>query len=299
MLKQRTDLALEKHELNCENRFDDGIIVEEESISNIKISRIIIEDKDASDKANLRKGKYITVEVGAIWNEDNVYLNNCIEIVKNELLGMIDKTLKKCLIVGLGNRRILCDSIGPMVVDNILVTRHIKALNNEMFDELSFLEVSAIATGVLGDTGIETLEITRAVASKIEPDFIIVIDALASRNIERLAKTIQITNSGISPGSGVNNNRNELSMETIGVPVLSVGVPTVVDASTLVLNALEGVGINKIDLIEKYFSEKRNFFVSLKDTDIIIKKMTKLLSSSINYALQNRMEIEDIENLTN
>lgn len=299
MLEQRTDLALEKHELNCNNRVDDGIIVDEEIINDIKISRIVIENESASEKANMKTGKYITIDVGEIWNKDNTHLNNCVEIIKKELLEMIDIAYNKCLVVGLGNRRILCDSIGPQIIDNIIVTSHIKLLNKEMFDDLNLLDVSALVPGVLGDTGMESVDIIKSVISKCKPDLIIIIDALASRNIDRLAKTIQITNSGIAPGSGINNNRKELSLESIGVPVVCIGVPTVVDAITLVINSLENIVYNDISTVEINLKNKENFFVSLKDTDIIINKMVKLLSVSINYALQNQMKIEDIDSLLN
>jgi len=301
MLNERTDLALEMHEIKSERNINDGIIVDEEYDDRIKTTRIVISSEKASSDSNLKIGKYITIEVEEIWNEDSVYLKRCVNKIKRELTKLIPSNCKNCLVVGLGNRRILCDSIGPKTVDHILVTRHIKDINDEMFEKLNFFNVASFSPGVLSDTGIESSLMIGSIIKEISPDFVIVIDALASRNINRLAKTIQITDTGISPGSGVNNNRQALNSDLLGIPIISIGIPTVVDAQTMIYNIFgHNYGCEKdIDMIEQYFQHNKNYFVSLKETDVIIEKMTKVLSLSINCTLHNKLNLGEIEELTN
>ncbi|OLA10570.1 MAG: GPR endopeptidase [Coprobacillus sp. 28_7] len=174
-------------------------------------------------------------------NCENVLANVIKEVMEFENI----KNEDKGLIVGLGNINVTPDSLGPLVVDNVIVTRHMFMINPSKVSP-GIREVSAIAPGVMGTTGIETFDIIEAVKSKIDVDYMIVVDALASRSIDRVNKTIQITNTGISPGSGVGNRRKELSKETIGIPVIAIGVPTVVDAVTITSDT--------IDIIMKYMN---------------------------------------------
>jgi spore protease len=202
----------------------------------------------------------------------------------------------------LGNENITPDSIGPKTVEKLLVTRHIETIDSMLFKSAGFGCVAAISPGVLGQTGIESAEIIKSICANIKPICVIVIDSLASRRLNRLATTVQLSDGGISPGSGVANKRAELSERTLGVPVVSIGVPTVVDAATLAYDLLEehlGTDESFASEIEQLLvGEGKNMFVTPKDNDIIAEETAKLLSASINIALHN-MEINEINEYLN
>ena len=217
-----------------------------EEISGIPVYKNII-GTEASKVLNKQKGTYYTIDLTKVDFHD---VNLC-ENVEHALADVLIKMLinlnlknKKCLLVGLGNINVTPDALGPYVMDNVIVTRHLFKMGN--ISE-GFSEVSAISPGVMGNTGIETFDIIKSVNDSIKADFVIVVDALASSSIARVNKTIQITDTGISPGSGVGNRRKELSEKTMGVPVIAIGVPTVVDAVTITSDA--------IDLVVKYLSK--------------------------------------------
>ena len=220
-----------------------------EEISGIPVYKNII-GTEASKVLNKQKGTYYTIDLTKVDFHD---VNLC-ENVEHALADVLIKMLinlnlknKKCLLVGLGNINVTPDALGPYVMDNVIVTRHLFKMGN--ISE-GFSEVSAISPGVMGNTGIETFDIIKSVNDNIKADFVIVVDALASSSIARVNKTIQITDTGISPGSGVGNRRKELSEKTMGVPVIAIGVPTVVDAVTITSDA--------IDLVVKYLSKATN-----------------------------------------
>lgn len=220
-----------------------------EEISGIPVYKNII-GTEASKVLNKQKGTYYTIDLTKVDFHD---VNLC-ENVEHALADVLIKMLinlnlknKKCLLVGLGNINVTPDALGPYVMDNVIVTRHLFKMGN--ISE-GFSEVSAISPGVMGNTGIETFDIIKSVNDSIKADFVIVVDALASSSIARVNKTIQITDTGISPGSGVGNRRKELSEKTMGVPVIAIGVPTVVDAVTITSDA--------IDLVVKYLSKATN-----------------------------------------
>ncbi|MFA5602222.1 MAG: GPR endopeptidase [Bacilli bacterium] len=244
--KIRTDLAIEEIErLKPELT---GIISEQEQIKDIKITRVTVEE-EGSKKIGKNPGEYITIEFKDITDYENK--ENLKKIFSNELKELLKKINIKqtdtCLIVGLGNRKSTPDSLGPVTVDSILVTKHLFDLDKKNVNR-GFRPVSAFTPGVMGETGIETSEIILGIIERIKPDFIIAIDALASQSINRVNRTIQMTDTGIHPGSGVGNARKELNKNTIGIPVIALGVPTVVDAVTIVGDT--------IDYIVKHFSYK-------------------------------------------
>lgn len=228
----RTDLALDL----IDN-------IPSKTIDNIIITDIDVDEK-ISKKINKKVGKYITIEFNDITDFNN----------SKKVKQIFSKYLKKLLvgdnflIVGLGNSLVTPDSLGPNVIDNIIVTNHIYEVDSL---EKGFKRVSAIKPSVMGQTGIETINIIKGVIDYLKPSQIIVIDSLASSSLERLNKTIQITNTGINPGSGVYNNRKELSFETLGVPVLAIGVPTVVEAATIVNDTINY-------MCKKYTYDKNN-----------------------------------------
>ena len=224
----RTDLAIdfvkEKTKLK-------GVKHNTEIIDNIKVTNV---ELDNNNVLNKKKGKYITLEF------DDVTDRNNREKVINILTSVLKKILKLNkdsfgLIVGLGNDKSTPDSLGPLVVNDIIVTNHLYLLN-ELSD--NYKRLAAINPGVMGETGIETSDIIESIVTKVKPNYLIVIDSLASKSIERLNKTIQITNTGIHPGSGIGNKRKEISFETIGSPVIAIGVPTVVDATVIVSDTI-------------------------------------------------------------
>jgi spore protease len=183
------------------------------------------------------------------------------------------------LVAGIGNDDIISDAVGPRTVSKVIATRHIKRLKKDLYKSLGLSETVTIQTGVMGNTGLESAEMLSSVVDKIKPKCVIAVDSLASRRLSRLATTVQISNTGISPGAGVSNRRMELNSETIGVPVVAIGVPTVVDAFTLVYDLTDGKECMEL------CDGKDNFYVAPKESDRIIKDVSRLLSTSINMAL--------------
>ena len=192
------------------------------------------------------------------------------------------------LTVGLGNRDITADALGPKTVDGLLVTRHIKEYKPDIFEKIGQREMSALCPGVVGQTGIETFELIEGAVKRVCPDLVIVIDALAARSVDRLATTVQISDTGIAPGSGIGNKRRRIDRESLGVPVLAVGVPTVVDSATLVYDALGRAGIEETsEELERVLENSRSFFVSLKESDVAVSESARLLANAINYAFRS------------
>ncbi len=237
----RTDLAIESiNEFGMEQR-NIGYKVSEKEENNILITNIEI-DKEAEEKLNKKAGKYITLDLKKININDHDELQKLRVTLASEIKTIIDEKkispLGRGLIVGLGNMNITPDALGPLVAEKVMVTNHIFNIDPSSMEE-GFRPVAAIAPGVMGTTGIETYEIVDSVVKRVKPSFVIVVDALASRAIDRVNRTIQISDYGINPGSGVGNNRKSISRETLGIPVISIGVPTVVDASTIVKDSLD------------------------------------------------------------
>ena len=227
----RSDLAID----NIENTSSlKGITQNVKHINDITITDVTLASYNALNK---KEGFYITIEFKDVTDTDNY--DNVYQVVKEELAMVLSKMHIKdddtCLIVGLGNQNSTPDSLGPLVIDNVLVTNHIYELGQL---DSNYRRVSAIAPGVSGQTGIETTDIIKSIVDKIKPDFLIAIDSLASQSIVRVNKTIQMTNTGIHPGSGIGNSRKEISIDTIGIPVLAIGIPTVVDASVIVSDTI-------------------------------------------------------------
>lgn len=267
----RTDLTIEELE---NKKILKGVKKKIHNIDNIVITEVTLEKKNALNK---KSGKYITLEF-----EDVTDSNNRNILIK-ALISMLKKILKLnkndyILVVGLGNDKSTPDSLGPLVVNDIIVTNHLFVLDNL---SSNYKRVSAIIPGVMGTTGIETKDIIESVIKKINPTILIVIDSLASRSIERLNKTIQITNTGIHPGSGIGNKREEISYETLGIPVIAIGVPTVVDASVIVRDV--------INFIYKNYAFNKEYLSNPK---------SKLTYNNVNYLKQEIHEnIEDKKNL--
>ncbi|WHY84780.1 GPR endopeptidase [Neobacillus novalis] len=257
----RTDLAIEAREMVLAGRGGtvgqeenlsqiEGVIIKEKDVDDIKISLVEV-TKQGEQQLGKKAGRYLTVEVQGIRQQNTEVQQKVGEVFAREFSHFLEGTgIKKtdsCLVVGLGNWNVTPDALGPMVCENLLVTRHLFQLQPENVEE-GYRSVSALSPGVMGLTGIETSDIIFGVVEKTKPDFVIAIDALASRSIERVNSTIQISDTGIHPGSGVGNKRKELSKETLGIPVIAIGVPTVVDAVSITSDT--------IDFILKHFGKE-------------------------------------------
>ncbi len=273
--------------------------------SNIKLIETSV-DKNLSKQINKKQGDYYLIDIS---NEDTNDSESLLRVEK-----FITKVLKKILkkekitnnskglIVGLGNLNITPDSLGPKVIDKVIVTRHLFELDKDSISE-GISNVCALSPGVMGTTGIETSDIIKAIIDKISLDYIIVIDALKAYDINRINKSIQITNSGISPGSGVGNRRKELSKDILGIPVIAIGIPTVVDASSIAINSFYNLinneqyqnlfkNYNKLNENDKTKIEQQlisnynnNYIVSLKEIDIDIENLSEVLSGAIDHAI--------------
>ena len=308
----RTDLALESQERLQEDQADmRGIrVLEERRENGVIVSTVMIETENASVAMGRPKGTYITIEAPEMIEEDAGYHRDIslelAKIMRNLLPGKeIEKNLKKglevaALVVGLGNREVTPDALGPRVVDNLFITRHIlNEFGKYAFQREDVGKVSGIVPGVMAQTGMECVEILKGVVKETKPDFLITVDALAARSIRRLGRTIQLTDTGITPGSGIGNHRNAINRKSVGVPVISLGVPTVVDAATIVsdamtefISALSLSDLQKLDererqeLARELLSPQLNgLFVTPKNIDDSIKNLSFLISEGLNIAL--------------
>lgn len=319
MINFRTDLAVEAKDMYVrENKRDiEGISVNEEVTEEIKTTTVKVETAEAGEKIGKPIGNYITIDFPELVFYDGETMDKVSNAVEKSLSDIIDlKDEKMILVVGLGNWRITADSLGPKVAEKIMVTRHIKELMPDSLDE-AIRPVSCISPGVLGVTGIETGEVIKSVVEKIKPDLVICIDALGSRKLERVNRTIQISDSGISPGAGVGNHRMKLNEESLGVKVIGIGVPTVVHAATIANDVIDlviedligkvekGKGfyemLNSIDRNEKeeiissvLDSDMGELMVTPKNVDSTIESLSKIIANGINMAIQPNMDMEEI-----
>ena len=295
----RTDLALEARESVSEDEEKLKGVWEEEYYlgeEDIRVTKVVIDTKNAAKVLGKSIGVYVTMEAPSMVEPDDGYHREISECMAEELKKMIPDSDKEqsVLIVGLGNREVTADALGPKVVDNLLITRHVvKAYGKEAYGKENMNLISSIEPGVMAKTGMETAEIVKGVVKETSPDVVIVIDALASRSTKRLNRTIQITNTGIQPGSGVGNHRNALTKDELGIPVIAIGVPTVVDAATIVGDALEKLlkeesGFDRMKYMGQHlgiFSEFNNMYMTGKDIDAVVKMVSFTLSEGINIAL--------------
>lgn len=322
----RTDLAIDYVEEEKELK---GVKHNTQIIDNIKVTNVELDNNNVLKK---KKGKYITLEFDDVTDTNNgEKVTNVLTKILKDILKLNKKSFG--LIVGLGNDKSTPDSLGPLVVDGVIVTNHLYILN-ELSD--NYKRLAAINPGVMGETGIETSDIIDSVVKKIKPSFLIVIDSLASRSIERLNKTIQITDTGIHPGSGIGNKRKEISFETLGIPVIAIGVPTVVDATVIVSDTINFIyknyafnkeymnnpksklTFNNVNYLKKELKENKkdkqellglvgtlddeelqlllyevlnpigyNLMVTPKEIDFVIKKLSNVISNSINNSIHD------------
>ena len=309
MISIRTDLALEATEI-CEEQPTalDGVVVDTKELEDCTVTTVEIINETGSKIMNKEIGKYITLESDLMKFDDDDSREKVINYLKDELIDIFgtDQS-KRTLVIGLGNWNITSDALGPRAVSKTLVTRHIFKNYNKDYDD-DFSEVAALSPGVMGITGIETVEIVKSIVDKIKPDRVVAIDALASRKMDRVNATIQISTGGIAPGGGVGNKRKALDKSYLGVDVIAIGVPTVVDAATLTIDVLdlaidnlmevseESSGfytmLKKLKEEEKYQLIKdsldpydKNLIVTPKDIDETIENLAIIISEGLNRSL--------------
>ena len=311
MINFRTDLATERRDLyqkanNIENEID-GLESQKEDIDeNIKIERVKITNENGEKAIGKPIGTYITIDIKKLKIAQEDEIQKASETLTNELRKMIDAHIDKqgeILVVGLGNIYVTPDSLGPKVINEIDVTRHLINYLPQYVEEGTRM-VSAIAPGVLGTTGIETVEILKGVVDNIKPKLIIIIDALASRSIERISSTVQLSDTGIVPGAGVGNKRSEISQNTLGIPVIAIGIPTVVETAVLVNDSLD-LFITKLqeeaksndylnqlkeqdnyeEIKEALNPKEYNLIVTPKEIDDLIENMKDVVARGINFSL--------------
>lgn len=295
MNNARTDLALEAREVWQESAEENtslhGVWARDIKSHGFPVTRVKILNDEGAQALGKPRGSYTTIELAGISRRDTESFPRAISAVASELSELVPKTNGCVLVVGLGNSGVTPDAVGTSAIEHIMVTRHLVDKIPELFGNMR--PVSAVAPGVLGMTGVESGEIIRGVAEHIKPDFIIVIDALASMRLSRLCKTVQITDTGIIPGSGVGNARAAITRDTMGFPVIAIGVPTVVDIATIVESFADDSGIDiPPDALSEY-SEK--LLVTPKDIDVHISDIGRILGYAINTVLQRGITVEDMD----
>ncbi len=310
MYNFRTDMAVERNEIykkqNSLAEEIDGIENANKIIKDIEISKVKITNENGANALGKPVGNYITLDVKEIKNADEERIEEIAEIMADELRNVIGEHVSDTddiLVVGLGNRYVTPDALGPKVVPEIEVTRHILEYMPKIMPE-DTRSVSAISPGVLGITGIETMEILNGIVQNIKPKMLIVIDALATRKLERISSSIQIADTGIVPGAGVNNARKEISINTLGIPVIAIGIPTVVDLATITNDcinifienlqqkAMSNSTLNELKEKDNYEEIKEalipkdyNMIVTPKEIDKLIDNMSEIVARGINKSL--------------
>ncbi len=312
MMNFRTDLALERRDLyrkanNVANEIN-GLETEEEQLGEtIKITRVKVLNQEGEQAIGKKQGNYITIDIKDLKIAEEEDIQKASEAVTKELrtlIGNLIQPQEDILVVGLGNLYVTPDALGPKVIQDIDITRHLLTYMPEVLEQ-GTRPVSAVSPGVLGTTGIETVEILKGIVDNVHPKLIIVIDALASRSIERISSTVQIADTGIVPGAGVGNQRKELTVDTLGIPVIAIGVPTVVEAATIAADSLNlfiqrlqeeahsNEFLNQLQEEDKYQMIKEvlqpadyNFIVTPKEIDDLIENMSSVVARGINFATQ-------------
>ena len=319
MFRINTDLAVESKEIYSQDQDIEikGVTVEVKEMDNYVVTQVDVTNKDGMESLNKPIGSYITLDIPKIEFADEDLKDQISKALAVELSSLIniDKE-SKILIIGLGNWNISPDALGPKVVERVLVTRQYFVNYDKYYDE-TMANVAAMAPGVMGITGIESFDIIEGVIGKIKPDLLILVDALASRKMDRVSSTIQISTAGISPGSGVGNKKKVLNEDSLGIPVIAIGIPTVVNAATIVNDSLELIisGLKEADeiggefykLLDRMSSDDKyhlieellnpfmgNTIVTPKDIDVLIDDLSIVLANGLNIALHPGIELKDV-----
>ena len=275
----RTDIAVEF--MADKTRSDDSVAVHKYEVDGIEVTNVEILRENAAKEIGKPQGRYVTLETNKGVNIFELPMLR--ELLIAEIRGLIGRIDGSVLVVGVGNKTVTPDALGPKAAEGVMATRHIPKSLAEKLGLKGLKSVSVICPGVLGQTGMEAKEIIEGAVERLHPDAIIIVDALAAREVARLGRTVQLSNTGIAPGSGVGNSRTELSEKTLGVKCVTVGVPTVVDASTLCY-----------DLIGENRREHESMIVTPRDIDRMIEKSGQVIAYSLNIALQPDVDAETL-----
>lgn len=292
MLERRTDLALEAAQAVTNAAGLEGVEQTEGKRDGVTVTVVELRTPEAARRVGKPVGRYVTLDLGTVRRGEKEGFQRACRVLAEELAKLIPEGEGTVLVVGLGNRAITPDAVGPLAHDHLLVTRHLVEQLPEVFG--SFRPLAAVSAGVLGTTGMESVELVRAVAEPLRPDCVIAVDALAAGSMKRLCTTVQLTDTGIAPGSGVGNCRMALNRETLGVPVIAVGVPTVVDVNTLARDVLEEAGQGEL---EPEALGPGGAFVTTRDIDERVAECGKLIGYAIDLAVQKGLTMEDVEGL--
>ena len=296
MLVKRTDLALEARELWQESAERttrlSGVKATKTKREGYPVTRVDILDQRGEKALGKPQGSYLTIDLTTFWQRKTDFFERAVRAVGSQLKELLPEE-GSVLIIGLGNAAMTPDAVGPLAADNILITRHLIAAMPKHF--AGFRPVAVFRTGVLGTTGVESAESVQGLVEQVKPALVVVVDALAARRVNRMCATVQLSDTGIIPGSGVGNHRAALNRETLGVPVFSVGVPTVVDAATLAADLLEEAGIPELDETRLRHG-KQPLMVTTRDVDQQVRELSKVVGYGLNWALQD-LEIEEINAL--
>lgn len=296
LFTKRTDLALEARELWQESAQRTsrlaGVKATKQKQEGYPVTQVDILDQRGEEALGKPVGTYLTIDLTTFWQRKADFFERAVRVVGQALKGLVPPE-GPVLVVGLGNRAMTPDAVGPLTLDSILVTRHLISAMPRQFS--GFRPVSVFRSGVLGTTGVESAEAVRGLAAEVKPALIIAVDALASRRVGRVCATVQLADTGIIPGSGVGNHRSALNRDTLGVPVFSIGIPTVVDAATLAADLLEEAGAERVDE-EALRASQQNLMVTPRDIDAQVRDLSKVVGYGINWALQD-LEIEEMNAL--
>ena len=296
MFATRTDLALEARELWQESAGKTtrltGVKAVKRKQEGYPVTRVDILDRRGEEALGKPRGSYLTVDLTTFWQRKSDFFQRAVRAVGTPLKELLP-TEGPVLVVGLGNRAMTPDAVGPLAADHVLVTRHLISAMPRQFS--GFRPVSVLRSGVLGTTGVESAEAVRGLASEVKPACVIAVDALASRRVGRVCAAVQLSDTGIIPGSGVGNHRHPLNAETLGVPVIAIGVPTVVDSATLAADLLEETGVTDYDE-EKLRASRQNLMVTPRDIDQQVRDLGKVIGYGINWALQD-LDIDEMNAL--
>lgn len=282
--KYITDMAderVDEYKKTYNLSYIDGIKVETKKNKLLTLTSVEILDENGKEALKKEIGTYITIELKNVLMLEDKEKEEIIKSLSTALMSLLKQDVNRVMVVGLGNEMVTADSLGPKVIKKINVTRHVIKYMKDLV-EPGTREITALSPGVLGTTGIETEEIIEGVIKKVEPDLIIVIDSLASQSITRIGTTIQIGNTGITPGAGVGNKRKALNEHTLKVPVIAIGVPTVVNADILLKEMLEKLNISNTRKTKRICN---NMIVTPKEIDSLILKLSEIISEAINIAI--------------
>ncbi|MBP3510097.1 GPR endopeptidase [Oscillibacter sp.] len=296
MFPKRTDLALEARELWQESAEKttrlNGVKATKQRAEGYPVTRVDILDERGEKALGKPRGTYRTVDLTTFWQRKSDFFERAVRAVGGQLKELLPGK-GPVLVIGLGNGAMTPDAVGPLAADNVLVTRHLIAAMPKHF--AGFRPVAVFRTGVLGTTGVESAETVRGLVAEVQPALVIAVDALASRRVGRVCATVQLSDTGIAPGSGVGNHRAALNQEALGIPVFAIGIPTVVDSATLAADLLEESGITDYDG-EALQKSRQNLMVTPRDIDQQVRDLAKVVGYGINWALQD-LEIEEINAL--